>query len=396
MTPPPTLLVGQSGGPTAVINASLSGVLEAALARLEVSRVLGMRQGIQGLLEGQVVKLDDVSPQFRAALPCTPSAVLGSCRFKLEADNLERVVSVLRRENVRWLLYIGGNDSADSSHQIDLAARRAGLPLAVIGVPKTIDNDLPFTDHCPGYGSAARFVAQVTAEIGVDTETMRRTDPIKILEVMGRHAGWLAAAAWLGKRDAQAAPHLVYLPERPVAEDVVLAEVETVYRQRGYCVVVLCENQPEPHGRPIGASGAARWVDSFGHRYHDSPAQHLAGRITREMKVRARFDKPGTIQRSSAAHVSSVDREHAAAVGRRAVDLALSGSSGVMVTIERDSDDPYGWSLSSAPLELIANVSRHLPDRFISEEGRQPSAAFERYARPLLGGPLPELAYLRG
>lgn len=392
---PGTLLVGQSGGPTAVINASLSGVLEEALSQPAIGRALGMRHGVEGLLADDLVDLGAETPGFRQHLAGTPAAALGSCRYKLRASDLDRALEVLRRRDVRWLLYVGGNDSADTSHQLHLAARQAGLELAVVGVPKTIDNDLPFTDHCPGYGSAARFVAQTTAETGLDTETMRRTDPIKVLEVMGRHAGWLAAAAWLGKIDETAAPHLVYVPERPVAEDEIVADVEAVYRRLGCCVAVLCENQPEPSGQVLGAGGEPHWVDSFGHAYFESPAQYLAGRITRELGVRARFDKPGTIQRSSTAHVSSVDRAHALAVGRAAVRHALDSQSDVMAIITRESDKPYRWSTSTAPLADVANVMRRLPDEYVGADGRSLTAAFERYARPLIGGPLPDFARLR-
>ena len=196
----------------------------------------------------------------------------------------------------------------------------------------------------PGYGSAARFVAQTTIEAGLDTETMRRTDPIKLIEVMGRHAGWLAAAAWLGRRGPDSAPHLVYLPERPRSEEIMLAEVEAVYRRLGYCVVVLCENQPDPSGAVFGAGGEALWTDSFGHSYYDSPAQHLARLLRQHLRVRTRVDKPGTIQRMSIAHQSSSDRREAELAGEFGGGAGAGRRSDLMVTLTRE----IGAALPSA------------------------------------------------
>jgi ATP-dependent phosphofructokinase / diphosphate-dependent phosphofructokinase len=268
------------------------------------------------------------------------------------------------------------------------------LKLAVVGVPKTIDNDLPETDHCPGYGSAARFVAQATAEAGLDTETMRRTDPIKLIEVMGRHAGWLAASAWLGKLDERSAPHLVYLPERPLGAEQMVADIEAVYRRLGYCVVVLCENQPDADGRVLGAGGQPRWVDAFGHEYYESPAQYLADRIREHLRVRTRVDRPGTLQRMSVAHQSRTDLAEAALAGRTAVRLAAEGRSDLMVTLVREADEPYSCGTGEASLSSIANEQRLMPSEFIREDGRGLTQAFERYARPLIGDTLPLYARL--
>jgi ATP-dependent phosphofructokinase / diphosphate-dependent phosphofructokinase len=385
----PALLVGQSGGPTAVINASLAGVVRAALDSQVFDRVLGMRNGIQGALEGRLADLSSLDSTTLERLAHSPSAALGSCRYKLQKGDLQRLTALCRAEDVRAMVYIGGNDSADTSACVEDAARAEGLDLRVVGVPKTIDNDLPVTDHCPGYGSAARFIAQTTRETALDTWAMRGTDPIKLVEVMGRHAGWLPGAAWLARADADDAPHLVYVPERSVSAEQVVDDVQRVYRRLGWCVVALCENQPQPGGGVIGAQGAPRWVDAFGHAYFDSPAQALTQRIQQALKVRARFDKPGTIQRMATAYVSSVDRAEAELVGEAAVRELLGGESGVMVTLEREPGPDYAVSTGTVALEVVANQQRRLPEEFVNADGNGLTEAFEAYARPLLGDPLP-------
>ena len=385
-----SLLVGQSGGPTAVINASLAGVVKASQASGAFDRVLGMRNGVQGLLEGHVADLTSLDTSTLDRLTRTPSAALGSCRYRLRQGDAERVVAFCRAEAITAFVYIGGNDSAETSAAVGVAAAADGLDLFVVGVPKTIDNDLPATDHCPGYGSAARFVAQTTREAALDTLAMRATDPIKLVEVMGRHAGWLPGAGWLARNGSDDAPHLVYVPERPVEADRVVDDVCRVYRRFGWCVVVLCENQPEPSGQVIGADGEPRWVDAFGHAYYDSPAQALAQRIQKALGVRARFDKPGTVQRMATAYVSTVDRDEAELVGRTAVEEVLSGHSGVMVTLERQPGPEYRVATGRVSLDVVANQQRRLPDAFVNAAGNGLTEAFQAYARPLLGEPLPE------
>ena len=390
----PALLVGQSGGPTAVINASLAGAVRAASSSGVFDRVLGMRNGVQGMLEGRLADLSELEAPALARLAQSPSAALGSCRYRLQAGDAERLVAVCRAENVRALVYIGGNDSADTSACIEAAARADGLDLRVVGVPKTIDNDLPVTDHCPGYGSAARFVAQTTRETALDTWAMRATDPIKLVEVMGRYAGWLPGAAWLARLEPDDAPHLVYLPERPVSSDQIIDDVRAVYGRLGWCVVVLCENQPDVDGAVIGAQDSPRWVDAFGHAYYDSPAQALAQRIQQALQVRARFDKPGTIQRMATGYLSSVDRAEAELVGQAAVRELLDGASGVMVTLEREPGAAYAITTGTVDLRTVANQQKRLPDAFINAEGNGLTEAFETYARPLLGDPLPTFVRL--
>jgi ATP-dependent phosphofructokinase / diphosphate-dependent phosphofructokinase len=349
-----------------------------------------MRYGILGALRGELVDLTGLQDSTLDRLKHTPSSALGSCRYKLRPGDAERVAETLNDTDTQAFVYIGGNDSADTSLKIAAVAK----DLRVVGVPKTIDNDLAGTDHCPGYGSAARFVAQVTRETAEDTRAMRATDPIRIIEVMGRHAGWLPGAAWLARQHAGDAPHLVYVPERPRSVEEIVLDVSRVYRSEGWCVVVLCENQPTPDGRVLGAVGEPRWVDAFGHAYFDSPAQWLAQRLQSELQVRVRFDKPGTIQRMATAYASSTDRVEAELVGRQAVRLAAAGASGVMVSLQRADGADYQVTTGTAPLETVANEQRRLPTAFVNQGGNGLTDAFVDYATPLIGEPLPDFVRL--
>jgi ATP-dependent phosphofructokinase / diphosphate-dependent phosphofructokinase len=353
-----------------------------------------MRNGVLGALHGRLVDLSALDDRALERLKRTPSAALGSCRYKLLPGDAQRLVALCKDEAVDAFVYIGGNDSADTSRQVADAAESVGHALRVVGVPKTVDNDLPVTDHCPGYGSAARFVAQITRETALDTLAMRSTDPIRLIEVMGRDAGWLAGAAWLAKTSAQDAPHLVYVPERPQPIERIVSDVREVHAALGWCVVVLCENQPAPDGRIIGAVGEPRWLDAFGHAYFDSPAQALSQRLQAELGVRVRFDKPGTIQRMATAYVSTTDRTEAEQVGRAAVTLATAGTSGVMVTLERQAGPDYQVRTGTTALEIVANQQKRLPDEFIAASGNGMTEAFVTYATPLIGEPLPEFQRL--
>jgi 6-phosphofructokinase 1 len=388
------LLVGQSGGATAVINASLWGVIDEALRHDAVGEIIGMRFGVEGLLREELVDLRRQPAEVLARLRLTPAAALGACRHRLQPAEAERALAICQRYGVRYLLYIGGNDSAATAHQLHTLAQARGMDLRVIAVPKTIDNDLPHTDHCPGYGSIARFIAVATQDSGRDTEAQATLYPVKLIEVMGRNAGWVAAASWLGKRAPADAPQLVYLPERPVAGvEQVLDEVRQAQARLGHVVVVLPETMKDAQGRPIGGTEPV-FVDSFGHRYYASPAETLARRISGELGLRARYDRPGTIQRMSMALASPVDLAEAEAVGREAVRLALAGVSDRMVTLVRESDEPYRCGLGLADLTAIAHTERPLPDAFIGADGRSLTDAFVAYARPLLGAALPEYARL--
>jgi 6-phosphofructokinase 1 len=349
-----------------------------------------MRHGIEGLLSGDLADLSNESPAQRNRLRRTPSAALGSCRHRLAEQDIEIILERLKQLHADVFLYAGGNDSADTTHRLSKAAQDAGLNTRFLGLPKTIDNDLPEMDHCPGFGSAARFVAVATQEIGTDTAAMRRTDPVRFIEVMGRDAGWLAASSALGRRDPGDAPHLVLLPEAPLSTEAVLERVQGVHGDIGHVVVVLCENQPGPNGAVLGSDVGPEFVDSFGHAYFASPAMYLARRVQSDLGLRARVDPLSRLQRSSIALRSAVDADEAEALGRAAVPLALGGETDQMLTLQRVSNQPYRSEIGRTPIERIANRQKLLPTEFIAPDGSGPSDAYVDWLRPLVGGRMPK------
>ena len=382
------LLVAQSGGCTAVINSSLIGVVDEALAHENIDAVLGSRFGIRGVLDDNLI---DLGRQSRATLERvrrTPSAALGSARYKLSDDDCDQALDTLARRGIGIFLLIGGNDSADSAHRLARAAAARDQDLRVIVIPKTIDNDLPETDHCPGYGSAARFLAQGTLDGGRDAEAICHWDPVKIVEVMGRNAGWLAAATALGVRDDRDAPHLIYVPERPLILETFLNDVRETYRRLGFCVAVVAETVRDEQGHPIGGLNSAAPVDAFGHPVIAGTAAALCQAIGAELGLKARFDKPGTMQRMSMTMASRIDWEEAYEVGRAGVLAALAGHTEVMVTLRRESTVPYRCTIGSVPVERVANAQRRLPPEFLHPSRPWVTDAFLSYARPLIGDPL--------
>lgn len=409
---PSTLIVGQSGGTTAVINSSLVGVLREAKSQ-GIKRVYGMRFGIRGLLMGDIVDLSSLPPEVLPALQQTPSSALGACRYHLTDADVPQAVSLLQEHGIHYMVYIGGNDSADTSHRLAAYAQANGIDLRIISVPKTIDNDLSVTDHCPGYGSIARYMAIATLESTLDTKAMPDIYPVKIIETMGRHAGWLPASAALARSTGWDTPHLIYMPERPVEIDQVLEDVQQVYRDKGHVVVVLSENVRTKDGKPLGLAGmealnggakpdgadpaAPSFVDAFGHEYYRrvSPGVALSELITGRLDLRARVDLPGTLQRVSQAHQSEVDLIEAEECGRAAVRGVLAGATDQMVILERAEGPLYRCTIGMANLEQIANVEKRLPGDFIVPEGNFVTQEFIDYALPLIGGPLPQYVELQ-
>ncbi|MDQ2808245.1 MAG: diphosphate--fructose-6-phosphate 1-phosphotransferase [Chloroflexota bacterium] len=388
-----TLVVGQAGGPTPVINSSLAGVVAEA-QEAGFTRILGLRYGVRGLAPLATTDLTSLTPAQLDALAHTPSSALGACRLKLDAAGVAAAYAALQALGAGAFVYIGGNDSADTAHRIAQVAAATGDPLRVLAVPKTMDNDLPATDHCPGYGSVARFVAAATLETTLDTRAMPETYPVKILEVSGRYAGWIAAAAALARTVDPTTPHLIYVPERPFHLDRFMADVQALLVREGHCIVVISENLNGPDGHRL-PTGEARFIDPFGHAYYPGPADMLCQALL-QAGIRARFDKPGTLQRMSAALTSPVDRDEAWRCGAAAVRAAVDGHTDAMVALQRRPSAPYYCETTLVPLTAVANTERLLPDEFITPAGNNITDAFIAYALPLIGGPLPAYFQLRG
>ena len=387
------LIIGQSGGATAVINASLVGAVEAALADERIEGIYGMLHGIEGLLKEDLIDLRHQPSHIWPSLLHTPSAALGTCRYMLKDEDPGRTIAILRRYDIHYLLYIGGNDSADTTHRLAQAARHAGYDLHVISVPKTIDNDLPFTDHCPGYGSAARFIALATMDSSMNTRSIPWYYPVKVIETMGRNAGWLAASSALGKRDESDPPHIILVPEQRFNATRFLRQVEEVYRQLGYVVVVVSESMRDEQGQALGAIGQVG-TDAFQHPMLSGAAQQLVELVSREMKLRARFDKPGDLQRMASFSVSHTDREEAYLVGKMGINALLDGESDKMITLVRHTEPAYHCTTGLVELARVANVQRLLPAEYLDESKAMVTQAFYDYALPLIGDPLPGYARL--
>ena len=388
------VLVMQSGGPTPVINRSLYGVVQEAFESPAFGEVYGAMYGMEGVLKGDLRDLRRTSKAEWGRIAKTPAAALGSTRRKLQPDDVPVILDVLKRNSVGTWLIIGGNDSAETGHGLTLAADGAGQPLTVVNVPKTIDNDLVLTDHCPGYGSAARFIALATMGAGRDAESMGIAAPITIIEVMGRDAGWLAAASALAKRDERDAPHVIGLPEVPIDEDRFLGLIEDAYRRYGFAVAVVAENTRGVNG-VLGANVEPWYVDDFGHPYYDGPGRYLAMQVSRRLGVRTRHEKPGTIQRSMMACVSRTDAEEAELVGRAAVQAAAEGRSDVIITLERSPEDGYACTTGAAPLADVGGKVKVMPEDFLAKGEHYVTDKFLEYVRPLISGPLPRYGRVR-
>lgn len=390
-------IVGQSGGPTAVINASLCGVIEACRQYPEIERCLGMRFGIQGFLESDVIDLYQEAPETIEALKRTPSSALGSCRYKLRDEDFPRLLEQLQRFNIRYVFLIGGNDTMDTIHRLEEFCRKQNYPMLGVGIPKTVDNDLFGTDHTPGYGSAARYVAISVRQAGMLARDMRRVDQFVIFQTVGRSAGWLAAASALAKSAEDDAPHIILVPERPFDRDKFLADVKRVYDKFGWCSVVCGEGITYPDGRPVSQATVTDQFSNveFGAMGGTSAAMMLHRMISQTYGWRGEFQVCESLQMCAADRVSEIDLEEAYACGRKAVRLASEGVSGMMVSIRRESSQPYRYRLDTVPLAEVAIKAKPMPDEFINAEGNYVTEAFLEYARPLVG-PLPEYVRLKG
>ena len=384
----------QSGGPTAVINSSICGAIEEARKHKEIVAMYGSIHGILGVLHENMIDLNRESPRTISLLRQTPSSSLGSSRYKLKEEDYDRILKVLAAHDIRYFFIAGGNDSMDTANRVFKMAREKGYELSVMGLPKTVDNDLPITDHCPGYGSVARWLALSVRDAGLDTEAIYTSDTIKVVETMGRNAGWITAATALARQRPNDAPHIILLPEIPFSRDKFLSDVERVYRKLGYALITCCEGLRDENGDYLTASQRSLDTDRFGHRQLGGVGETLCGIIAEGLKIKARADKPGTIQRVSALLASPVDVEEAYATGAQAVKHAVEGKSGWMVTLEREPGAEYACKTGIVSLEEVANREKKVPREFINAEGTGVTGAFLEYVTPLIGGPLPEYARL--
>ena len=382
------ILVAHGGGPTAVINGSLQGVVEAARSAGFDGSIYAARFGAEGILAGDLIDLTDVPAATIARLSHTPASAIGSCRRKLTDADYPTVLETLKRFDVGYFFYNGGNDSMDTCHKVNELAKKEGLDVRVIGIPKTMDNDLDLTDHCPGFGSAARYAALSAAELALDASGL----PIHVvvLELMGRNAGWVTAASALAGR-LTGCPVLTYLPEVPVDEDRMLADVERTYARGKGLLVTVSEGLCGLDGKPLADTGI---VDGFGHTVPGGTAQHITDRIIQKLGLKSRAEKPGLLGRASIPYQSSTDRAEAYAVGQYAVEAALKGESGYMVAINAVRTPAYRADLSLVPLAKVANVEKKFPLEWIAD-GNQIADAFFDYATPLMGESFPEYALLR-
>ncbi len=380
----------QSGGVTAVINASAAGVIETARQHKDrIGKVYAGRNGILGALTENLIDTGKESKKAIAALRYLPGGAFGSARYKLKSieqnrAEYERLIEVFRAHDIGYFFYNGGNDSMDTAHKVSQIGDALGYSVTCIGVPKTVDNDLPVTDNCPGFGSVAKYVAVSTLEAARDVASMAETSTkVFILEVMGRHAGWIAAAAGLAGETPADAPHIILFPEVPFDEKTFLARVDDCVRRYGYCVVVVSEGARYADGRFLADAGNR---DAFGHVQLGGVAPVVANMVREQLGHKFHYAIADYLQRSARHLASAVDVEQAYAVGKAAVEMALAGKNAVMPVIKRSSDKPYRWRIESAPLERIANKEKTVPKRYISADGFRITAAGRRYLAPLIRG----------
>lgn len=372
-------LVAHSGGPTAVINASLLGVAEQARAQGEIGALWGAKNGLEGVINGTFVDIFAQKMHVLDAVSRAPGSAIGTSRLQVGGPELEKILASLRAHDVRYFFYTGGNGSMGTANQIAEMARQAGMDLTVIGIPKTIDNDLAETDHTPGYATAARFQACAVRDIGADNRSL--PGQVEIIEVLGRNAGWLVAATALARSEEDDAPHLIYCPENRLPLEKLLDDIDRVFRRLNRCVVAVCEGQLDENGEPFGADvrpgSRATLAMNLGHR--------LAMLISQRLKVRARSEKPGLLGRSSLSERAPHDWDEARLCGRMAVEAACAGANGSMVTLIRNDSGPYGVSTGLAPLARVAYIESTLPAEWIDVAGCDVTAEFRRYAEPLTG-----------
>lgn len=379
----------QSGGVTSVINASASAVILEARKSAKIGKIYAGKNGILGALREELIDTSKESRKFIESLQYRPGGVFGSCRYKLKSieDNLieyERLIEVFKAHNIGYFFYNGGNDSADTALKISQISNKLNYPLQCIAIPKTVDNDLAVTDCCPGFGSVAKYVVTSTIEAALDVESMYESSTkVFILEVMGRHAGWIAGSSCLAQDSHPGAPHIILLPEVTFNQNKFLAKVKEGVKKHGFCVIVASEGIKDSKGKFLAESDSK---DAFGHSQLGGVAPRLAELINKKLKLKNHWAVADYLQRSASHLSSGVDRAHAFEVGKKAVQYALNGLNGVMPIIKRKSSAPYRWEVVPAPLTKIANVEKKLPAGFISRDGMGMTKRARSYFQPLIEG----------
>ena len=388
-------IIGQSGGPTSVINASLAGIITAAKEFEGVERTLGMRFGIEGFMAGNIVELDKEPAEVINGLKRTPSSALGSCRHKLSDDDLPIILNILSKHDIRYVFMIGGNDTMDTIHRIEEYAKEQSYDLIGIGVPKTVDNDLFGTDHTPGFPSAARYIALSVMQEGLLARDMQKVDQFVVFQAIGRDAGWLTAASVAGKRSPEDAPHLLCLPERPFSKDKFLKDVKRCYDEFGFASIVCGEGVTYADGRSVSASQVTDKFDNveFGAMGGVSAAMALHRIISDEFGFRGEFEITESLPMSAADRTSQIDVDEAYMCGRAAVELAKQGKTDLMVTLVRQPGSKYQCTTGTIGLVEVATKAKPMPNEFINDEGNFVTDTFRDYISPLIGE-LPQYANL--
>jgi len=397
MTKVKNAFYAQSGGVTAVINASACGVIETVNKSKKIHKVLAGENGILGALNEELIDTSKETKSNIAKLKQTPGGAFGSCRFKLQdpikqKKEYERLFEVFAAHDIGYFFYNGGGDSQDTTFKVSEMAKKLKFPLRCIGIPKTVDNDLPYTDCSPGFGSVAKYIATSTLEAGLDVKSMAETSTkVFILEVMGRHAGWIAAASCLASTKAGDPPHIILLPEVPFEKAKFITQVKKTIKKCGYCVIVASEGAQTKNGKFLADSGL---TDAFGHKQLGGVAPVLAEMISK-IGLKNHWAVADYLQRSARHIASKTDLDQAYAVGEHAVKLAIAGKTAVMPIIKRTNNSPYKWKIATAPLKNVANIEKTMPKKFISKNGFEITQAGKTYLRPLIKGEAP-IKYVNG
>lgn len=391
------MIIGQSGGPTAVINSSLAGAISCAFAQEKIGKVYGMINGIEGFFNEHLIDLSSVfenKPYMINSLKHSPAMYLGSCRYKLSGsqEKFEKAFELLEKYNIGYFFYIGGNDSMDTVKQMSEYAKKINSDVRFVGIPKTIDNDLVGIDHSPGFGSAAKYIASCVREVAYDT-TIYNIKSIHIIETMGRDAGWIAGSAALAKEGTALAPHLIYLPEVAFSTEQFLKDVNNMLEKYNSVIIVVSEGIRDKDGNYISAEASN--TDKFGHIMLSGVGAYLKSVIENKIGCKVRALEPGVLQRSAAHIASHTDMNEAFSLGEVAVKAAVDGQTGVFSTIRRTSDSPYCVEYGTEDVRVVANAVKTVPREWINAEGNYVTEEFLNYVRPLVVG-IPQVPYRNG